>query len=213
MRGWAAMDAADYGPDYEGQMRRLRLNDGVFFTKAGAIKLARYVEQELSRYMRNRVPVALPSGPFEATPSKSRPTERPLTGPVIPLSGTPKNKEKDSDNLLGAPGSNPVQGDAIATKALAKGEAVAAQPGRADNFAWPNGSQAKSAAAGPETPIADQPKPGAPVAAQPKAVPSALASAPVDIKQQERKKGSARKLTQQKPAKNSTPRPPHGPGH
>ena len=86
---------SNYGPDYEGQVRRLRSSDGVFFTKAGAIKLARYVEQELSRYMSNRVPVALPSGPFEATPSESRPTERPLMGPVIPLSGTPKDKEKD----------------------------------------------------------------------------------------------------------------------
>ncbi|MGA8394632.1 MAG: hypothetical protein WB752_03160, partial [Pseudolabrys sp.] len=137
---------------------------------------------------------------FEATPSESRPTERPLMGPVIPMSGMPKDK-KDSDNLLGSSGSNPIQGDAIATKVLAKGEAVAAPPGRADNFAWPNGNQAQSAAVAPETPIADQPKPGT----QPKAVPSALASAPVDLRQQERKKGSARKLTQQKPAKNSTP--------
>jgi hypothetical protein len=199
---------SNYGPDYEGQVRRLRSSDGVFFTKAGAIKLARYVEQELSRYMSNRVPVALPSGPFEATPSESKPTERPLMGPVIPLTGTPKDKEKDSDNLLGSSGSNPIQGDAIATKVLAKGEAVAAPPGRADNFAWPNGSQAKSSAAAPETPIVDQPKPEAPVVAQPKAAPAvtnALASAPVDIKQQERKKGSAGKLTRQKPAKNSTP--------
>src|SRR5262249_5176303 len=194
---------SNYGPDYEGQMRRLRLNDGVFFTKAGAIKLARYVEQELSRYMSNRVPVALPSGPLEAAPSDSKSTGRPLMGPVIPLTGTAKAKE--SDTLLGVPGSSPTLGDAIATKVLAKGEAVVAPPGRADNFAWPNGGQTKSAAAAPETPIADQPKPEAPVAAQPKAVPSALASAPVDIKQQERKKGSGGKLTQQKPAKNSTP--------
>jgi hypothetical protein len=199
---------SNYGPDYDGQMRRLRLNDGVFFTKAGAIKLARYVERELSRVMSNRVPVALPSGPFEATPSESRPTERPLMGPVIPLTGTPKDKDKESDSLLGAPGSSPIQGDAIATKVLAKGETVAAPPGRADNFALPNGGQAKSAAAAPETPIADQPKPEVPVVAQPKAVPavtSALASAPADMKQQERKKGSAGKLTQQRPAKNSTP--------
>ena len=44
--------------------------------------------------------------------------------------------------------------------------------------------------------------------AQPKAAPaatSALASAPADIKQQERKKGSAGRLSQQKPAKHSTP--------
>jgi hypothetical protein len=197
---------SNYGPDYEGQVRRLRLSDGVFFTKAGAIKLARYVEQELSRYMSNRVPVALPSGSFEAAPSDAKPTERPLMGPVIPLTSTPKDKDKGSDSLLGAPGSSPTLGDAIATKVLAKGETIAAPAGRADNFTWLNGSQTKSAA--PETPVVDQPKPEAPVAAQPKAVPEvtgALASAPVDIKQQERKKGSGGKLTQQKPAKNSTP--------
>lgn len=209
---------SNYGPDYEGQMRRLRLSDGVFFTKAGAIKLARYVERELSRFMSNRVPVALPSGPSEAAPSDSKPTERPLMGPVIPLTETPKEKDKDSDKLLGAPGSSPIHGDAIATKVLANGETVAAPPGRADNFAWPNGSQAETGTASPETPIADQPQPEAPVAAQPKAVPagatSALASAPTDIKQQERKRGSAGKLTQQKPSKKPTspqvaaPRPP-----
>jgi uncharacterized protein len=180
---------SNYGPDYDGQMRRLRLSDGVFFTKAGAIKLARYVEQELSRFMSNRVPVALPSGSFEAAPSDSKPTERPLMGPVIALTGTPKDRDKDSDKLLGAAGSSPIPGDAIATKVLAKGEAVVAPPGRADNFAWPYGSQARSAGAAPETPIADQPK----SAAQPKAEPeatSALASAPADMKQRERKKGS-----------------------
>jgi uncharacterized protein len=181
------------------------LSDGVFFTKAGAIKLARYVEQELSRYMSNRVPVALPSGPVEGAPSDSKPTERPLMGPVIPLTGTAKAKEKDSDNLLGAPGSSPTLGDATATKVLANGETVASPPGRADNFAWLSRGQTEAVAAAPETPIADQPKPEATEAAQPKAVPSALASAPIDIKQQERKKGSGGKLTQQKPAKNSTP--------
>ena len=142
------------------------------------------------------MPVALPSGPFEAAPSDSKPTERPLLGAVIPLTGTPKDKDKDSDNLLGAPGSNPTLGDAIATKVLAKGETVTAPPGRADNFAWRNGSQTTSAAAAPETPIAEQPKPEAPVTAQPKVVPeatNALASAPADIKQRERKKGRAGK--------------------
>ena len=94
---------SNYGPDYEGQVRRLRSSDGVFFTKAGAIKLARYVEQELSRYISNRVPVALPSGPFEATPSESRPTERPLMGPVIPMSGMPKDKKKTLTTSLDLP--------------------------------------------------------------------------------------------------------------
>ena len=76
---------SNYGPDYEGQVRRLRSSDGVFFTKAGAIKLARYVEHSLGRYMSNRVPVALPSGPVEPAPSEAKPAERPLMGPVVPL--------------------------------------------------------------------------------------------------------------------------------
>ncbi|HEY6382836.1 MAG TPA: DUF459 domain-containing protein, partial [Pseudolabrys sp.] len=152
---------ANYGPDYEGQVRRLRSSDGVFFTKAGAIKLARYVEQELSRYMSNRVPVALPPGPLDAAPSDSKPTERPLMGPVIALTGTAKDKDKDSNSLLGAPGSSPTLGDATATKVLANGETVPAPPGRADNFAWLNRTQTESAAAAPEPPIADQPKPEA----------------------------------------------------
>ncbi len=46
---------SSYGPDYEGQTRRLRSGDGVFFTKYGARKLAHYVEREIRRYMSNRV--------------------------------------------------------------------------------------------------------------------------------------------------------------
>ena len=37
------------GPDYEGQIRRLRTGDGVYFTKFGARKLAHYVEREVQR--------------------------------------------------------------------------------------------------------------------------------------------------------------------
>ncbi|MFK5047666.1 DUF459 domain-containing protein, partial [Klebsiella pneumoniae] len=36
------------GPDFEGQPRKLRSDDGVFFTKAGARKLAHYVEREVT---------------------------------------------------------------------------------------------------------------------------------------------------------------------
>jgi uncharacterized protein len=213
---------SNYGPDYEGQVRRLRLGDGVFFTKAGAIKLARYVEHELSRFMSNRVPVALPSGPVEPTPTEAKPAERPLMGPVVPLTGT-TGAPKDSDDLLGGPGSSPIHGDALATKVLAKGETVTAPFGRADNFIWRqagNTNQAQS------EPVAS---PAAP--AQEKTVPagatSALASAPADVKVGERKDvGAARKPTQQraekkptkhvtstsnwsaKPAQDPAPRPP-----
>ena len=136
---------SNYGPDYEGQVRRLRLTDGVFFTKSGAIKLARYVDHELRRFMNNRVPVALPSGPVEPSPSGTKPAERPLVGPVVPLTGTPKDKDtkdtKDGDDLLGGPGSSQIHGDATATKVLAKGEAVAAPSGPSRQFFLPQWKQ------------------------------------------------------------------------
>jgi hypothetical protein len=192
---------SNYGPDYEGQVRRLRLSDGVFFTKPGAIKLARYVEHELRRNMSNRVPVALPSGPAETAPSAAKPAERPLQGPVVPLTGgTPP---KDSDELLGGPGSSAIHGDATAVKVLAKGETVAQTPGRADNFAWPSGSAAKQAtAAAPlEAPVADT----SANTKMPANATSALAAAPSDTKQQERKKGSTGKVAQHRPSKKPTP--------
>ena len=37
------------GPDFEGQIRRLRAGDGVHFTRAGARKLAHYLEREIRR--------------------------------------------------------------------------------------------------------------------------------------------------------------------
>jgi hypothetical protein len=186
---------SNYGPDYEGQVRRLRSSDGVFFTKAGAIKLARYVEHSLGRYMSNRVPVALPSGPVEPAPSEAKPAERPLMGPVVPLTGKTPGTSKDSDELLGAPGSSPIHGDALAAKVLANGETMAAPAGRADSFAWRPG-----ASAAPSEPVG----PVAPVAAEPNALPasakSALASAPPDVKQDERKKPTQQK-TLKKPQK------------
>ena len=60
---------SNFGPDYEGQMRRLRSSDGVYFTKSGARKLAHYVEREMRRYMSNRGPVALPVGPVGPVPA------------------------------------------------------------------------------------------------------------------------------------------------
>ena len=185
---------SNYGPDYEGQVRRLRLADGVYFTKPGAVKLARYVEHELRRFMNNRIPVALPSGPLEPSQSVSKPAERPLVGPVVPLTGTAKDNDtkdsKDGDNLLGGPGSSQIHGDATATKVLAKGETVAAPSGRADNFSWPRGSNLSS----------DQPVPVPPVATEtpvPAAAAGAMASAPSDAKPEERKKkSSSGKVTQ-----------------
>lgn len=185
---------SNYGPDYEGQVRRLRLSDGVFFTKYGAVKLARYVEHELRRFMNNRVPVALPSGPVESSPSAAKPAERPLVGPVVPLTGPPKDKDtkdtKDGDDLLGGPGSSQIHGDATATKVFAKGEVVAPPAGRADNFSWTSANNSPAAQSAPVPPVATE-------TAVPPAGAGAMASAPPEATPEERKKkGSVGKVTQ-----------------
>jgi hypothetical protein len=124
------------GPDFEGQIRRLRSYDGVYFTKAGARKLAHYVEREITRLLAARsVPIALPTEP--ATPDANvlpgQPAPRPLAGPIVPLVAS----SVGTDQLLGGPGARPVAIDALAARVLVKGEALSAPAGRADDFAWP----------------------------------------------------------------------------
>ncbi|MBN8986653.1 MAG: DUF459 domain-containing protein [Rhizobiales bacterium] len=124
------------GPDFEGQIRQLRTYDGVYFTKAGARKLAHYVEREVTRLLASRSgPIALPVEP--ATPDANavpgQPAPRPLAGPILPLVAS----SVGTDQLLGGPGSRPAAVDALAARTLVKGEALAAPAGRADDFAWP----------------------------------------------------------------------------
>src|SRR5215475_10168507 len=134
---------SNFGPDYEGQVRRLRSQDGVFFTKFGALKLAHYVAREIRRHMNSRVtPVALPSGPLAPTAPDGKPAARPVAGPVVPLTVMPGNSEE----LLGGAGNSSPHADAIATRVLVKGEPVAAPRGRADDFALQPGNDDSSAA-------------------------------------------------------------------
>ena len=54
------------GPDFEGQPRKLRSDDGVYFTTAGARKLAHYVDREIERLLANRnVAIAIPNEPAQ----------------------------------------------------------------------------------------------------------------------------------------------------
>jgi hypothetical protein len=123
------------GPDFEGQIRRLRSYDGVYFTKAGARKLAHYVEREINRLLAARSPpIALPTEP--ATPdADALPGQpaRPLAGPILPLVAS----SVSTDQLLGGPGARPLAIDALATRVLVKGEPLSPPAGRADDFAWP----------------------------------------------------------------------------
>ena len=59
------------GPDFQGQIRQLRSYDGVYFTKAGARKLAHYVEREITRLL------ACVRRRLRCRPNRQRPTPAP----------------------------------------------------------------------------------------------------------------------------------------
>jgi hypothetical protein len=210
---------AAQGPDFEGQTRRLRSADGIYFTKAGARKLAHYVEREIDRNMGNRpLPMPLPST-VELSPPGAKPgtSARPLAGPVVPL--TVSVTGGANEELLGGarPAPKPAATDPIATRVLTKGEAIAPPTGRADDFSWPRGGaatvtnepmgQTPAAAlpAAPATaaPVAPKPKPAATASAQATGTASA-ATAQLDGPPDDKPKAARKPVQQQQAA----PRPP-----
>jgi uncharacterized protein len=104
-------DFALYGPDFEGQTRRLRTGDGVYFTKAGAVKLGHYVERELKRAILARATPGVLPAPEAATgraddfiwprpaglpgPAAGEPTLDPAS-PTLPPNASPKRSAASS---------------------------------------------------------------------------------------------------------------------
>jgi len=139
-----------FGPDVDGEPARLRTEDGVSFTKAGARKIAHFADVEIKKIfesVRTGTPVAatptegqpapnieaaLPAPP-DAAPPIALPS-KPLVGPVLPLT---RQDVAPGGTLVSAPpkltGDNayPVQ------RALRTGIAPSSRPGRADDFRWP----------------------------------------------------------------------------
>jgi hypothetical protein len=162
------------GPDFEGQIRRLRSGDGVHFTKNGARKLAHYVERDLRRFIANRaLPVALPVDSPQTPGASPGPAVRPVVGPVVPLTVNPDN----TDELLGGGNTRPVHADPTATRVLVKGEPVAPPSGRADDFAWPRAGDPNIAEPLSPTAAAARAEP-APAAAKPAAKKNAKSDKP-----------------------------------
>lgn len=144
-----------FGPDFAGQVRRLRTNDGVHFTAAGARKLALFMEQDLRRDLLGRItpadphpPVTDPAAGPEATLPGGVPLPvppRPLAGPVLPLFGQPNIPRPPGSEpppaapqgarLAGDGAARPPQGTAATV--LIRGEMPPAVAGRADDFRWP----------------------------------------------------------------------------
>lgn len=87
---------AESGADVEGQVRRLRLRDGIGFTKSGSRKLAFFVEQELRKWLENGAPgIVLPTAANGLVVSLADPEVgpdedlAPLAAPPPPEAGSP----------------------------------------------------------------------------------------------------------------------------
>jgi len=169
-----------HGPDVMGQVRRLRSGDGVHFTKAGARKLAHYVDREIKRLLSRDTPIALPIPDFPekapaALAAPAGPAPRPVAGPVVPLTGG----APDSGGLLGNRGPDAQMPDPLAAKVLVKGEPLTPAQGRADNFAWPRQSMSENDIAEPPADaVPSRPAPARPAGrVRPGQKPSAAAPA------------------------------------
>lgn len=126
---------ASFGPDVNGQTRRLRSGDGVYFTKYGARKLAHYVEREIRRVLATlALPVSLPvDSPSSSQQRPGGPVARPVAGAVLPLTA---GAVPGGDELLGGATPRPAVSDPIAARVLVKGQPVTPLKGRADDFVW-----------------------------------------------------------------------------
>lgn len=142
-------DFSAYGPDINGQTVRLRSADGIHFTRAGARKLAHFVEAHVRRALDGKVPpVELPTAAAPATPSA--PTRapavaaaRPEAGPIVNLN----EPAKAAGGELAVIEPQHARLDANIETTLARGEAQPAPKGRADDFRWPKPSAASAAPA------------------------------------------------------------------
>jgi hypothetical protein len=116
------------------------------------------------------MPVALPvpvdPGLQAPNAKPDGPAQRPLAGPVVPLI----DMQAGPEELIGSGRAAPAA-DATVSRALTKGETIAAPSGRADDFSWPRGSalnvqpSAADLAAAP-APDASDAKPTKPAAGQ-----------------------------------------------
>ncbi len=150
-----------FGPDMNGEIVKLRAQDGVHFTDSGARKLAHFVEGEIKRVFeaRERPAVAQPAKPTSEAPQEapppapppaptvfrvpgvepmrvapSLPKERAAVGPLQPLTRTRSEAEELARRRP------PGEDDGSAQRALAQhvfveGGDQPARPGRADDFA------------------------------------------------------------------------------
>ena len=151
-----------YGPNVNGETVRLRLSDGVHFTKAGSRKVAHFASVDIKRIIDRRkqpaaaagiavAPAQMPASagvkvlapdaagslraalPRPAAPAQVVVPVKPAAGPVVRLTAEPVATD---GKLISAPALQTGSSSA-AVRSLVQGQPVASQRGRADDFAWP----------------------------------------------------------------------------
>ncbi|MGA7385343.1 MAG: SGNH family hydrolase [Methylocella sp.] len=142
-----------FGPDINGQTVRLRAGDGVHFTKAGARKLAHFVEPEIRRNLDEVLPntapapnpanVANPEGTempanVSALPgTEAPPAPKPVAGPILPLTGPVLAPGGELATRTATTGTANNAARTLIEQTLQQGRPLAPKPGRADDFSWP----------------------------------------------------------------------------
>ncbi|MFN3891692.1 MAG: DUF459 domain-containing protein [Beijerinckiaceae bacterium] len=143
------------GPDINGHVTRIRTGDGVHFTRAGARKLAHFIEGDVKRHLDQRSPAApaiadvatpAPQGadvdaaaPAGATgpggiplpvpaPAVAPTPARPVAGPVMPLTASAVSPGGELATRPAAP---------RGAGSMVDGVPPDSRAGRADDFRWP----------------------------------------------------------------------------
>lgn len=145
------------GPDKNGRPATLRGANGRSFTRAGAVKLASFVEGDLGRARSSAVATSATTAdvvvPHEPTFDNDvdaqirrelglpalRPSARDAAaGPVVPVTAPPLSPEGRLVDIARGPAplSN-AGGTSLAQRVLEEGRPLAPKPGRIDDFSWP----------------------------------------------------------------------------
>jgi uncharacterized protein len=148
----------DVGPDVDGQSVQLRASDGLNFTKAGQLKLAYFMQQQLNDILGGNVPQIAAA---DAAAAAEGGPNAPKIGPMVPL---------DALDLAGADAlsfGDSEQGAEAATISARLSDTSTEPPpaARVDSYVWPPEPAAAAPAPAPDaaapTPDAAAPAPAA----------------------------------------------------
>jgi hypothetical protein len=144
-----------FGPDVDGQNVKLRGPDGIHFTKAGARKVAHFLEADIRKvFDKDRPPsesdnlppdIEQAAGDINAQirremgapdepggPARLEPV-KPLAGPILSLTGRPSSP----GGVLATRADGPPGETDLVARVLRQGEPADPRGGRADDFSWP----------------------------------------------------------------------------